>query len=206
MDLENTSSFHCGTEVHLAKLHWLCLPIYLLALRVSHDSGKFVAHVQPLAEHFDSSRPVVWRAITDLKNSGFFVLTRSGHSDGIFESSEYEILTHKQWTAKHPNQCRTKFELGYEDKAATDLLGRHLYAISGGYQITFKNYRLAWYRKQKTLTDAEIEDEFRAWFPKHVAEQKQAGKKWRNRVDYHFGTHLVLVAAERRRSGAFAVA
>lgn len=203
---ESTSSFHCGTEVHLAKLHWLCLPIYLLALRISHDSGKFVAHVQLLADHFDSSRPVVWRAIADLKDSGFFVLTRSGHGDGIFESSEYEVLTHKQWTAQHPNQCRMKFELGYEDRAATDLLGRHLYAISGGYQVTFKNHRVAWYRKQKPLTDADIEAEFREWFPKHAAFQKTENKKWRKHVDYHFGVHLVSVAFERRRRPAFAIA
>lgn len=204
--MESTSSFHCGSEVHLAKLHWLCLPIYLLALRISHDSGKFVAHIQPLAEHFDSSRPVVWRAITDLKDSGFLVLTRSGYGDGIFESSEYQVLTHKQWSAQHPNQCREKFELGYGDRAANDLLGRHLYAMSGGYAITFKNHRVAWYRKQKPLTDADIEAEFREWFPRHVAAQREDRQKWRNRVDYHFGEHLVLVAAERKRSPALAVA
>jgi len=184
-------------------LHRLALPIYLLALRVSRNSGKFVAHVRPLAEHFDSSRPVVWRAISDLKESGFFILTRSGKE--TFEASEYQVLTHKQWTAEHPNQCREKFELGFDDKAATDELGRHLYGISGGHQITFRNHRLAWYRKQKPLTDADIEAEFREWFPRHAAIQKAGSKKWEKSVDYQFGAHLVLVAAERGRSLAVAV-
>ena len=195
--LDNTSSFHCGTEVHLARLHWLCLPTYLLALRISRGSGKFVAHVQALADHFSSSRTQIWEAIKALKESGFFVLTRSGHGEVICEASEYKVLTHKEWTAKHPSQCREKFELGYADKEATDLLGRQLYAISGAYQIRFRSKRVAWYRKQLPLQDMDIEAEFREWFPQYVALQKTDSKKWRTNADYAFGEHLVSVAKKR---------
>jgi hypothetical protein len=197
---ESTSAFHCGTEVHLWKKHRLSLPIYLLALRLSKQSGRFVAHIERLTQHFDSSRSAVWRAITDLKRSQFFVLARSGGHD--FESSEYIVLTHRDWADRHPNECREKFELGYGDRAACDLLGRRLYALSGSYEIKFQTFRLDWYRKLG-FSDRDIENVFADWFPGFARERQVngTGKRWRRYVDYEFGEYLADVAEDDRDGG-----
>lgn len=192
---ENLSSFHCGSEVHLAKRHWLALPIYLLALRLSKKSRIFTANVASLADHFDSNTRAVWQALSDLKDSGFFVLVRSGRSG--YEASSYEVMGHKDWASKNPNQCRQKLEFRFDDDASTDQLGRTLYGYSGSYQIRFKAFRITWYRKNKSLTDSDIENEFRDWFPKHAEAQKPRKKKWKNAVDFHFGKHLESVEAKR---------
>lgn len=188
------SPFHCGAEVHLCEFHWLSLPIYLVGLRVSRKSRKFVANIRNLAEHFRTNRSSVWQSIADLKKSGFVVLTLSGANR--YESSEYRVLTHLEWAEEHPNQCREKEELGYGDAAALDSLGRTLYAISGGYKIAFRAHRIAWYRKSG-LSDDQIEREFRDWFPSMVAGEIDNKKRWRGDIDFQFGDYLSKIAGDR---------
>jgi hypothetical protein len=225
MDI-NFSDFLCGWEYHLATARLpktvtreietgekekvvvqaeICkaaVLIYSWALRLSFESESFTASPRQAGKHFKIPKRTCRYAYEQLEALGFFVVKARGRDFG--ESNTYKVLNHDQWAALPQNQGKCVVKMEYPWTPEADALGRTLYALSG-CRIRFRDFQIGkWYRTLG-LTDAEIADTFKIWFPRHQAEQEAItrettggnGRQWRNNVGYHFGKHLESVAGSK---------
>jgi hypothetical protein len=137
---EAFTNYHCCAEWHLARLHSpTAALVYPFALRLSKTSRKFACSAVSVGEFFGLDRKTILRAYRQLTDKGFFELVESG----AFDVNIYRVLLHKEWAAKYPGQCAKKIEFPWAGEG--DLLGRRLYAASGG-KVKFKPFQIVGYR------------------------------------------------------------
>lgn len=179
------SHFHCSAEWHFSrfKSSRAASLIHPWALRISKNTGKFSVSATQAAKHFRLSRSTASRAYTELAESGFFVLLEYGQ----FDSNVYQVLTHKEWSALHKDQCAVKEEFPWTPE--NDPLGNQLWAVSGS-RIKFKQFQIDCYR-QLGLPDPEIIELFRGW--------REGVGRWRQarNVPKHFLKHLRSLVGTR---------
>jgi hypothetical protein len=168
-DDNQLTSYHCCSEWHLARMSPACSLVYPFALHISKESRKFSCSARGVAEFFGRNEKTVQRAYRELVEGGFFVLLQKGQ----FESSIYEVLTHKEWSERNPGQCTHKTEYPWTGEG--DPLGRRLYAASGG-RIKFMPFQVEAYRKT-----GFSEDEIVSFFEKFLsaaAYHYPSNRKW----------------------------
>lgn len=146
------SIFHCGAEWHLTGL---AFRIYSLASRLSHKSNRFHPTGASLAAHFKCSTRSIYRAIDDLVEAGFFSLI----DQGMFESSVYKVLSHKEWASNNLGMCCVKESMPWSGEA--DPLGQDLHALSGG-RARFREFQIRTIR-DVGLSEDEVKQNFKTF-------------------------------------------
>ena len=94
---------------------------YWYAYRRSKKTGVFWRSDRKAAEDFGASKNTTLGWVTFLEREGWFEPLRTGAErlkrnlkTGMYDPIPYRVLTHEEWVAKHPNECR---HLGEESEA-----------------------------------------------------------------------------------------
>jgi hypothetical protein len=129
------TAFHCAYEWHLARLRPACLPIYVLACRITGKqrpaNGKipenpFFPSAESIGHYLGLNERTVRRGLTDLTEAGFLKLK----SSRPFCTNTYVVVSHTEWAEQNPGQCAEKVRFPWEGEGSP--LGRRLYALSSG--------------------------------------------------------------------------
>lgn len=171
------SSLYCSAERHLAKLDNFAAVIHSLALRISSENeNQFSATITTLASYFEVDYTTIWRAIQALRENGWFKVLKEEPGRPVV----YRVRTHKEWAAKHPNQCSEKIEFPFK---TDDALGVALYAACNRRVKFFPNRLKA--LRATGFDDKELLTEWR----KYLTAENPSGKKW-NAIPGKFILHL----------------
>ena len=144
----------------------MAAPLYGLACKLAHESGKFLASSERLGPYFGASQKSIDRAKKQLKNAGWFEQIQQGY----FEPNVYTVVRrHEDWAAKHPGQCCVKTEFPWT--LENDKLGQGIFMASGG-RLQPKSYQMNVIRKEIALSDERILQEFEEWYPNQCHNSK----------------------------------
>lgn len=122
------SKFKCTAEWHMARLPSpLASPIYNFSLYLSCRTQVFWPSIPTMAEYFGVSNSTVRRAVHELRDAGFFELTKNPSGKPRY----YRPINHTDWAKRHPNRCVRKIAMPWEHEEK-DPLAIRLYALSGG--------------------------------------------------------------------------
>jgi hypothetical protein len=138
-------------------------------------------------------RKTVLSALSELAESGFFVIDRSER----FKPNTYKVIDHKEWAKRKPGQCIEKASFPWDGEG--DLLGCQLYQISGG-RVKFLPRQMTGLRKFG-LPDEQIIERFRVF----IDHADYTGKRWKHAY-YDFYASLKdvpTVEVEEEEDGSF---
>jgi hypothetical protein len=161
------SAFHCSAEWHLARLGSYAAVIYPLALHLSNKSGIFSASIPTLAAYFQADERSIRKAIRQLADLGFFEIDTAERG----ASKRYQVVRHKEWSAKHPGHCTEKETMPWSDEPG-DTLGVELSAITGGRFKPYPNFVKG--IRKTGHSEAAIREHLRCF----VRQYQPVGRQW----------------------------
>lgn len=96
----------CFARRHL-KMNEVAYHVYALA--VSRESGIFYRDDRRDAKEFLAGKSTICRIAQAVEEKGFMVLLepRTRLANGQLASGKYKVLTHEEWAAYHPGECRS---------------------------------------------------------------------------------------------------
>jgi hypothetical protein len=128
------AKLHCNVEWHAAHTDLLyAVSVYHIAKRVSKDSDRFEVSQDTIAEYLGADIKSIRPCYQFWIDQGFWevIQQRPGRS------TEYHILDHAEWAARHPGKCCEKLLHAEGD----DQLSRDLHGITG--KTFWPNYMTA---------------------------------------------------------------
>lgn len=181
---DDRKPFHCCAEFHLQDMSSrFTAPLYSWGRRLSVNSECFFPSIGTIAKFFNRDRTTVLRAIQDLARSGWAEVVQKEPGKPV----AYRFIDHDDWAEKYPGHCVEKDDMPWEGEG--DLLGRALYAASGG-QARFLPHQMDGLRKSG-FSDQQIASEFRIFLDR----RPQRGRDWK-RVYFPFRACLFRIAAD----------
>ena len=186
------TNFYCCAEWHLARLAPICSLVYPLALRLSKTHGGIYTYsAKSVAEFLGYDEWTVRESgYKKLAELGFFVLLERG----TFEANVYQVLSHKEWAATHPDQCAIKTTFPWTGEG--DKLGQDLYVASGS-RVKFKDHQVKFLRSLG-LSEERILSEFETfWAEQSGKSPANQFKSNRSSLVGSFILHAKAVAKSR---------
>ena len=123
------STINCNIEWHCFGAGTLvaaaaATALYHIGKRISRDSGVFRVPVSGISEHLGLDIKTARLAYHFLVGNGFFVVLREVPG----APTEYHVLDHNEWAAKHPGKCCVKLTVNTTEP---DTLRAALHGITG---------------------------------------------------------------------------
>jgi len=118
-----SSSKKCFANCHLSPAEF---GFWEVCRSLSHKfKGKLIFDGRTIAGYFaqGTNKSVAYRLARELCTKGWFVRTKKSKrgKDGLWDGTEYQVLSHAEWTAKHGvNHCSPVRENGQDQSARTD--------------------------------------------------------------------------------------